>query len=402
MSRNRDMEQGVRPVLLAALALTVGLAGSRMAAVTAAALPASSGQRASPVSSPAVSSEALARVREYLDRETRDGRFSGAVLIAQGATRVFEAAYGPANREEHVPNTVATPFNICSMGKMFTAAIAVLLADEGRLDLHAPIARYLPDFPRPAADRITLHHLLSHTSGLGNHMARPDFESDARGLTTIESLYRRVREETPQFEPGARFSYSNSGFIVAGKIIERVTGQPYAEVVTQRLLAPLGMTATRFYLVDARPPEAARGYVPDGRGGFRREPTVVPQPASDGGVHSTLGDLLAFDRALHGPGLLSEKVRRLMQTPNLNGYGYGLSIKPPDEHVSRRTSVGHTGGLPDRSAVLRRFVGDEVTLIVLSNLPQAAITAVKEIERICFAASPTLRDMPPARDDTRH
>ncbi len=107
----------------------------------------------------------------------------------------------------------------------------------------------------------------------------------------------------------------------------------------------------------------------------------------------------AFDRALHGPGLLSEKVRRLMQTPNLNGYGYGLSIKPPDEHVSRRTSVGHTGGLPDRSAVLRRFVGDEVTLIVLSNLPQAAITAVKEIERLYFAASPTLRDMPPARDD---
>lgn len=252
------------------------------------------------------------------------------------------------------------------------------------LDLHAPIARYLSDFPRPAADRITLHHLLSHTSGLGNHMARAGFERDAPSLTTVESLYRRVREETPQFEPGARFSYSNSGFIVAGRIIEQVTGQPYAKVVTKRVLAPLGMAGTRFYLVDARPPEAARGYVPDGHGGFSREPTVVPQPASDGGVHSTLSNLLAFDRALRGTGLLSEKARRLMQTPNLNGYGYGLSIKPPDEHVSRRTSVGHTGGLPDRSAVLRRFVGDEVTLIVLSNLPQAAITAVKEIERLYF------------------
>jgi CubicO group peptidase (beta-lactamase class C family) len=337
---------------------------------------------------------AQAHIDAWLKRQAEAGRFSGAVLVASHGKTIYEGAFGLADREARIPNTIDTPFNICSMGKMFTAVTAMLLVDEGRLDLHAPIARYLPDFPRPAASRITLHHLLSHTSGLGNHMARPDFDRDARRLTTIEALYARVREETPQFEPGGRFSYSNSGFIVAGRIIERVTGRPYAEVVRRRLLEPAGMTHTHFYLVDDRPATAARGYVPDGRGGFAREPSVVPNPASDGGVHSTVRDLLAFDRALHGGTLLSDRARRLMMTPNLNGYGYGLSIKPPEEHVSRRTSIGHTGGLADRSAVLRRFIPDEVTLVVLSNLSQAAIDAAREIERLYFEAAPGPVRMP--------
>jgi CubicO group peptidase (beta-lactamase class C family) len=327
---------------------------------------------------------ALAKIDSWLKQETQAGRFSGVVLIAKGGETVYERGFGFADREARILNTVDTPHNLCSMGKMLTAATAMLLVEKEQLDLHAPIARYLPDFPRPAADRITLHHLLSHTSGLGNHMARPGFDREAPSLTTIEWLYRHVREETLQFEPGARFSYSNSGFIVIGRIIERVTGRAYAEVVQRRVLKPLQMTHTQFYLTGERPASAARGYLPEGRGGFAREPGVVPQPASDGGMHSTVGDLLRFDRALHGPGLLSERSRRLMMTPNLNGYGYGLSIKPPDEHVSRRTSVGHTGGLADRSAVLRRFVDDEVTVIVLSNLSRAAIDAANEIERLYF------------------
>jgi CubicO group peptidase (beta-lactamase class C family) len=219
-------------------------------------------------------------------------------------------------------------------------------------------------------------------------MAQPGFEREAVRLTTVAAIYDRVRTEPPTFVPGARFEYSNSGFIVAGRIIEVVTGQPYTEVVRRRVVDPLGMAGTRFYLTHSRPPAAALGYVPDGRGGLLREPGAVPHPASDGGVHSTVGDLLRLDRALHGPGLLSEESRRLMQTPNLNGYGYGLSIKPPEEHVSRRMSVGHTGGLPDRSSVLRRFVDDGVTLIVLANLPSAAITAVTEIERLYFDVGP--------------
>jgi hypothetical protein len=148
-----------------------------------------------------------------------------------------------------------------------------------------------------------------------------------------------------------------------------------ADAVRQRVRDPIGTTRTAFLLVDQLPPNAARGYVPADRGGFRREPTVVPPPGSDGGAHSTVGDLFLFDRELHYGRLFTERSRRLMMTPDLNGYGDGLSIKPPDEHVSKRTSIGYTGGLADRSTVLRHFVDDDVTLVVLTNLPRAAFAS---------------------------
>ncbi len=322
-----------------------------------------------------------------LQQHAESGRFSGAVLVARGADVLLRKGYGLADREAGIANTDRTPFNICSMGKTFTAAAIMLLVEAGELDFTTPIGVYLPDFPVPLAEQVTVHHLLSHTSGLGNYMAHRDFGRNIADFVSIEQVYELVRQEEPSFVPGTRFSYSNSGYIVLGRIIEVVTGQSYFDFVRSRVFAPLGMSATEFYQVAKRPAGVAFGYTHDGDGGFERERYEAPNPYSDGGVHSTVDDLFVFDRALHEATLLSPDSRDLMFTPNLNGYGYGLSIKPPEEHTSGRTSIGHTGGLRDRSTVIRHFVEDDTVIIVLSTLPAIAFEIAREIEGLVWAPS---------------
>jgi len=333
---------------------------------------------------PAVQDDPIATIDTRLQQYAEAGRFSGAVLIARGEEVLYRRGFAFANQEEQVPNTDHTPFNICSMGKTFTAAAIMLLVEDGGVDLSTPISTYLPDFPEQMADQITVHSLLSHTSGLGNYMAHREFDRNMARLTTIDQVYELVRQEDLRFPPGTRFSYSNSGYVVLGKIIEVVSGQSYFDFVRVRIFAPLGMDETEFYLFSDRPEDVALGYTQEGGGQLRREARRAPNPVSDGGVHSTVGDLFAFDRALHKATLLSAGSRDLMFTPNLNGYGYGLSIKPPEEHASGRTSIGHTGGLMDRSTVLRHFIDDDTVIIVLSNFPAIAYEIAREIEAVLY------------------
>jgi CubicO group peptidase (beta-lactamase class C family) len=332
------------------------------------------------VAEPASQEDPIAAIDAMLTDLAAAGLFSGSVLIARGDDVLYQRGFGLADREAGIPNTDRTQFNICSMGKTFTAAAMMLLVEEGLVDLRAPISTYLPDFPAAMAEQITVHNLLSHTAGLGNYMAHRDFGRNIGRLTTIDQLYELVKEEELAFPPGRRFSYSNSGYIVAGKIIETVTGQSYFDFVRERIFEPLGMERTEFYIVSNRPEDVALGYTREDDGRFAREANRAPNPASDGGAHSTVDDLFAFDQALHGAKLLSKSSRDLMFTPNLNGYGYGLSIKPPEEHPSGRTSIGHTGGLMDRSTVLRHFVDDDTVIIVLSNFPRTAYDIAREIE----------------------
>jgi CubicO group peptidase (beta-lactamase class C family) len=332
---------------------------------------------------PASQQDRIAAIDARLEDFTAAGRFSGSVLIARGDDVLYRKGFGYADREAGVANSARTQFNICSMGKTITAAAMMLLVEEGLVDLHVPISTYLRDFPGEMAEQITVHNLLSHTAGLGNYMAQREFGRNMTDMTTIDQLYELVKQEELQFAPGTRFSYSNSGFIVAGKIIEVVSGQSYFDFVRERILEPLGMDRTEFYTVSARPEDVAFGYTRED-GQLVREVNRAPNPASDGGVHSTVDDLFAFDRALHAATLTSVSSRDLMFTPNLNGYGYGLSIKPPEEHASGRTSIGHTGGLRDRSTVLRHFIDDDTVIIVLSNYPAVAYEVAREIEAVIY------------------
>jgi CubicO group peptidase (beta-lactamase class C family) len=191
----------------------------------------------------------VARRLDSLTRAyVRRGEFSGVVLVADRRRVVYQRAFGEANREWHVPNAVTTRFRIASTTKQFTAALVLRLVEEGKLALDKRIVDYLAEYPRPQGERITLEHLLTHSSGLPDYPRLPGFyeQHAARAHTTAELL--GLFDSLPlTFEPGTRWEYSNSGYAVLGAIIERVTDTTYAEALRRYLLAPLGLHDTWYY-----------------------------------------------------------------------------------------------------------------------------------------------------------
>ena len=199
-----------------------------------------------PVRAPAAGTLA-ARLDSVASAYARRGELSGVVLVADHGAVVYEHAFGDANREWHVPNTVATRFRIASTTKQFTAALVLRLVEQGKLRLDAHIADYLPDYPRPQGQQVTLEQLLTHSSGLPDYPHLPRFYEDqaARSHTTPELL--ALFDSLPlEFTPGSKWSYSNSGYVVLGAIIERVTGTTYAKALRELLLTPLGLGDTGF------------------------------------------------------------------------------------------------------------------------------------------------------------
>ena len=177
-------------------------------------------------------------VRAYVARD----EFSGVVLVADGGTIVYEHAFGEANREWHVPNTVVTRFRIASTTKQFTAALVLRLAEQGKLRLDGRVVDYLPEYPRPQGEQITLKHLLTHSSGLPDYPHLPGFSEEQSTRSHTPGQLLGLFDSLPlEFPPGSKWSYTNSGYVVLGAIIERATATSYARAIRQDLLAPLGL-----------------------------------------------------------------------------------------------------------------------------------------------------------------
>ncbi len=293
--------------------------------------------------------------------------FSGTVLVAMGGDIVYAEAFGEANKDHRVANILETRFNIGSIGKTFTGVAVMQLVERGKLELSAPVVRYLPDFPY--GDTITVHHLLSHTSGMYNYMAHPEYRARKAGLRNIDDFLPLIYDQQLVFDtPGQSFAYSNSGIVVLGAVIEKVAGQPYAQYIRENILAPAGMTDTGINFWDQIVPNRAMGYTKGLSGGFTAAIFQVPPASADGGIETTVLDMLKFDRALYGDTLLGEASKTKMFTPNLVGYGYCWRIANDGGHKS----IGHGGGAPGVSASFMRYPDDDVTIIVLSNYTDGA------------------------------
>ena len=325
------------------------------------------------------------KIEELFEQYIKLDKFSGNVLIAKNSKILYHKSFGFSNRKTNTLNQPNTKFNICSMGKIFTAAAIMILVQEGKLELNVPIKNYLPDFPDNNYKAITVHHLLSHTSGLGNYMNRDNFYDVIPQLKTISDYYQLVKNEILQFELGTKFSYSNSGYIVLGKIIENVSGQNYYDFIREKIFYPLKMKDTEFYLINQQIPCKAIGYTQTKSGEYKSALYPLPNPASDGGVYSTVLDIYKFDQALYNNLIVSEKYKDQMFSPNLNDYGYGLSIKPAEEHISGKISIGHTGGWMNLSVVYRHFIEDDIVIIVLSNYARVAFEVARNIEAVIYS-----------------
>ncbi|MBI2760694.1 MAG: beta-lactamase family protein [Chloroflexi bacterium] len=330
-----------------------------------------------------------AEIAAYLDRLAAAVAFSGTVLVANDGVPLFEGAYGVADRETGAANTLDTLFNIGSINKSFTAVAVAQLAQQGLLSFDDPLSRHLPGYRRDVADRVTLHHLLTHTSGMGDIFGRR-FEAVRDQLRTVQDYRALVQDQPLQFEPGSRWSYSNAGFVVLGAVIETVSGEDYYDYVLGHIFAPAGMGRSDSYPRDAAVPDRAIGYTHDGPDGLSldTQPNSFALPYRgnpSGGGYTTAPDLLRFDRALRGHLLLSPEYTDIITTDKVstalgsgNRYAYGFG----DDRVNGARIVWHNGGAPGVSAWLDMYFDLGYTAAILSNYDMAAMPVASWLRRI--------------------
>jgi D-alanyl-D-alanine carboxypeptidase len=321
-------------------------------------------------------SDLIAVVRAELDRRAQSDTFSGAVLIAKQGKPVLSAAYGLADRERKVANTVETRFRLGSMNKMFTAVAILSLVEVGKVTLDDPLGKHLPDYPEPEVrSKVTLRHLLTHTGGTGDIFG-PQFAEKRLSLRTHSDYLALYGTRKLLFEPGAEWRYSNYGFTLLGAVIERVTGRSYYDYVRDRIYAPAGMTKTGSEPEETPVPERSIGYTKRGGATWQSNVNTLPyRGMAAGGGYSTTGDLLRFATALTSNRLLKpEQTALLTATKVATPMGsYGLGFMERDFNGLR--AYGHGGGAPGMNGELLIFPSGYV-VVVLANMDPPAATEV--------------------------
>jgi CubicO group peptidase (beta-lactamase class C family) len=310
----------------------------------------------------------------------------GVAMVTRNGTVVTELAAGPADTAAGRPCTLETRFQLCSVSKQFAAAAVLLLAESGRLALDDTVDRWLPGGPSPWSG-VTVHHLLSHTAGVPHWREAPDLDP-AEPMIIAERL--AVIQRTPlRTAPGTAWHYSSPGFLLIGRIVELASGQPYAEFITERIIGPLGLTATT---VGGRPDAlAARGH----QDGEPVTPFDLDTMPGTGDLWSTAADVTRFTAALHAGQLITDRSLRAMCTPHApvddddpgeprmitTGYGYGMFTGIFGGHETfyhpgdNPGFLSFAGWIPDRSASLVILANDASVRIVdlLRHLLPAAL-----------------------------
>jgi CubicO group peptidase (beta-lactamase class C family) len=320
--------------------------------------------------------DAIAALRAELQKESAADRFAGAVLVAKGGKTLFSQAYGLADREKKIPNSLDTRFRIGSMNKMFTAVCVLQLVEEGKIKLTDPVGKYLTDYPNKIlAYKVTIHHLLTHTGGTGDFFG-PEFDAHRLELRTLEDYVKLDGKRGLEFEPGSRWAYSNYGFLLLGVIIEKVSGQSYYDYVREHVYTPAGMSSTGSEPEAEAVPNRSVGYTKMG-GATAWQPNTNTLPyrgTSAGGGYSTVGDLARFADALANHKLLNAEYTALLTTgkvatPGMGKYAYGFT----DQTAGGVRYFGHGGGAPGMNGDLRIYPQSGYVIVVLSNIdPPAA------------------------------
>ena len=304
----------------------------------------------------------IEKVEEFLQGQEKSDKFSGAVLIAKDNETVFKKAYGLASKTYNVQNQVGTKFNIGSINKIFTKTAILQLVERNLLDLDDLVGKHLPDFPDDIAKKVTIRHLLSFTSGMGDYF-NEKFAASIGNLRTLDDFVKLFIDDPLAFEPGEQNQYSNAGYVVLGKIIEAISGQNYYSYVKENIYGPAGMNSSDHYERDFPEPNVATGYTKhseccsDDTGIERRENhfLIGTKGSSAGGGFSTLDDLLAFDKAVHENKILSPEFSKrvfmpISADPNKKAPGFVIA-----------------GGAPGISAFFDKNYNLGVSIIMLSN-----------------------------------
>ena len=344
----------------------------------------------SPSPSPTLEPEDLAsKIDKTLNFLTERESFTGAVLVARNGEVLLSEGYGLADRDKNLPNTPQTKYRLGSITKQFTAMAILMLQAQNKLKGQDPVCRYIPECPAIWQD-ITIHHLLTHISGIPDFTGFPDYETTKATPSSPLQTIARFKDRPLDFKPGEKWSYSNSGYIVLGYIIEQASGQSYETFLQQNIFEPVQMKNTGY---DHNDGSLATGYT-----GFydhweKADYLDMTIPYAAGGLYSTIEDLYRWDQVLYTEQLMSQELLNLMFTPQARipasglSYGYGWVVGEMNNHQA----VSHGGGMEGFATAIRgytdnsgngfkgngdivgfateitRYTDDKVTIIILSN-----------------------------------
>ncbi|HYK88314.1 MAG TPA: serine hydrolase [Acidobacteriota bacterium] len=305
----------------------------------------------------------VARMEQVVQAYVSANQFMGTVLVARDGSVLLDKGYGSANLEWNVPNTAETKFRLGSVTKQFTAACILLLEERGKLRVDDPVKRYMSDAPA-AWEKVTFFHLLTHTSGIPSFTNFPDYRSTEAFPTTPEKLVARFLDKPLEFEPGDKWSYSNSGYALLGYFIEKISGQRYADFVQENIFKPLGMTESGYDSNAAIIEHRASGYARGPKGPVNAGYIDMSIPFAAGALYSTTRDLLRWEQGLFGGKLLRPESLQKMTTPFKSDYAFGLGVRI----VSGRKVIDHGGGIEGFNTHLAYYPESKVVVAVLANL----------------------------------
>ncbi|WP_026573958.1 serine hydrolase domain-containing protein [Bacillus sp. UNC438CL73TsuS30] len=302
------------------------------------------------------------RLEVFMDKKALDSQFNGVVLVAKDGKAVFKKGYGFANKETGLPNQLNTQFRIASLTKSFTAVSILQLEMNGKLKTSDPISKYIDHFPD--GDKITIQNLLTHSSGVADHSKL----TDTTKLITLPAFINLMKKQALTFNPGTKYMYSNTGYMMLAYIVEKVSGKNYQTYFQDNIFKPAGMDHTYFKKADAK----------DFAMGYRNMRKVVErddesQLAGAGDIISTVGDMMRYNNAIHDLKILSPKEIEKMETgyidtSKLGVFKYGYGWKVANNFISfGRPMIEHNGSLPGFKCEIVDFIKDRVTVIVLSN-----------------------------------
>jgi CubicO group peptidase (beta-lactamase class C family) len=319
-----------------------------------------------------------AKVDEYMNAAVKFEKFSGRILIARDGLPLVTRSYGMANYELKAPTTPKTVFQIGSVSKQFTAMAIMQLKERGKLQVNDSICKYLEDCPA-AWQPITIHQLLTHTSGIRGFSTLPDWdERISVSSYTRTGFVKEFRDLPLQFVPGEKYTYSNSGYYLLGLIIERTSGKSYGEFLSENIFVPLGMKSSKYNEHPTLVPNRATGYYWELDSFISAPNENLALSFASSGIYTTVEDLLRWDKALYTEKLVSRKSLNEIFTPFTKGapegdqysYGYGWNLGKKFD----RQSISHSGRHNGFKAYIIRFPSERVTVLVQGNSDRANAT----------------------------
>jgi CubicO group peptidase (beta-lactamase class C family) len=332
--------------------------------------------------SPVTDEQIIKNADEYMEAVRRVDGFNGTILLARDGKPIVSKGYGMANIEMNVANAPENIFRLGSVTKQFTSMAIMMLQERGKLKTSDPMCNYIaecPDIWKP----ITIKHLLTHTSGITNYTAFPDFAKTTILPITPAEMTERLKSEPLEFVPGEKNSYSNSGYFLLGVIIEKASGKTYADFLQENIFTPLGMSQSGYDDPIRIIPHRAAGYQKQAGKLQNAAYMDMSVPYAAGSLYSTTLDLLKWDQALYTDKLISKASRDEMFTPwkGETGYAYGWSIGNGGGHKQ----ISHGGAIFGFATELKRFPDDKITVVVLSNIQSSPVGRVADnLAKIAF------------------